>query len=238
MTGEFGATTPPRLHITVLTLFPRMLDGFLAEGMLRRAIGRGLVTISVRNLRDWSVDKRRSVDDRPFGGGAGMVMRCEPVFAAMEKLERNASTSALRIFPSPDGAPLSPTIARDLATYTHLIFLSGHYEGIDQRIRDTVIDREISVGDYVLSNGTIASAVIIDALIRFIPGVLGNAESVMEESFENGQLDFPQYTRPVDFRGMRVPDVLTSGDHAEIARWRRERQREKMERVRPDLLRG
>jgi tRNA (guanine37-N1)-methyltransferase len=221
------------MRIDVLTLFPRMLDGFLGESMLGRGQEANLLEIKVHNLRDWTTDKHRTTDDRPFGGGAGMVMKPEPVFAAIEQLQ---SPGCRRIYLTPDGVPLSPALAADLSRQSHLIMLSGHYEGIDQRIRDTVIDQEVSIGDYVLTNGTLAAAVLIDALARFIPGVLGEEKSLTHESFTSKLLDFPQYTRPAEFRGMSVPEVLLSGNHAEIERWRHARQEEKTRQVRPDLL--
>ena len=191
--------------IDILTLFPRMLDGFLAESILGKGIAAGHLVVNVHDLRAWSTDKHRTADDRPFGGGAGMVMKPEPVFAAMEQLQR---PGCRRIYLTPDGTPLSPALAQELAVQSHLIFLSGHYEGIDQRIRDTIIDQEISIGDYVLTNGTLAAAVAMDALARFIPGVLGEEKSLTHESFTSKLLDFPQYTRPAEFRGMSVPEVL------------------------------
>ena len=221
------------LTIDILTLFPRMLDGFLTESILGKGIEAGHLVVKVHDLRAWATDKHRTADDRPFGGGAGMVLKPEPVFAAIEQLR---TPGCRRIYLTPDGAPLSPAIAQELARETHLIFLSGHYEGIDQRIRDTVIDREISIGDYVLTNGTLAAAVVIDALARFIPGVLGEEKSLTHESFSSKLLDFPQYTRPAEFRGMSVPEVLLSGNHAEIEKWRHARQVEKTRQVRPDLL--
>ena len=221
------------LTIDVLTLFPRMLDGFLSESILGKGIAAGLLNVNVRDLRAWSTDKHRTADDRPFGGGAGMVLKPEPVFAAMEAVQ---TPGCRRIYLTPDGVPLSPTIAHRLSREQHLVFLSGHYEGIDQRIRDHIIDEEISIGDYVLTNGTLAAAVVIDALARFIPGVLGEEKSLTHESFTSKLLDFPQYTRPAEFRGMSVPEVLLSGNHAEIEKWRAARQREKTRLVRPDLL--
>jgi tRNA (guanine37-N1)-methyltransferase len=221
------------LSIDVLTLFPRMLDGFLAESILGKGVERGLLAVQVHDLRIWTTDKHRTADDRPFGGGAGMVLKPEPVFAAVEQLQ---TPGCRRIYLTPDGVPLSPALAEALSRETHLILLSGHYEGIDQRIRDCVIDQEISIGDYVLTNGTLAAAVVIDALCRFIPGVLGEEKSLTHESFTSKLLDFPQYTRPAEFRGMSVPEVLLSGNHAEIERWRQARQREKTRQVRPDLL--
>jgi tRNA (guanine37-N1)-methyltransferase len=220
-------------RIDVLTLFPGMLDGFLAESILGKGLERGLLSVKVHDLRGWTTDKHRTADDRPFGGGAGMVMKPEPVFAAIEELQ---SPGCKRIYLTPDGVPLSPALAASLAKETHLVLLSGHYEGIDQRIRDGAIDMEVSIGDYVLTNGTLAAAVLIDALSRFIPGVLGEEKSLTRESFTGKLLDFPQYTRPAEFRGMSVPEVLLSGNHAEIEKWRAARALEKTRQVRPDLL--
>lgn len=221
------------LHIDVLTLFPRMLDGFLAESILGKGIESGLLTVKVHDVRDWATSKHKNADDRPFGGGAGMVMKPEPVFAAIEQLQ---TPGCRRIYLTPDGVPYSQKLAGELAKETHLILLSGHYEGIDQRIRDKLIDQEISIGDYVLTNGTLPAAVVIDALARLIPGVLGEEKSLTHESFTGKLLDFPQYTRPAEFRGMSVPEVLLSGDHAKIEEWRNARRIEKTRQVRPDLL--
>src|SRR5690606_27630281 len=168
------------LHIDILTLFPRMLDGFLAESILGKGIAAGLVGVQVHDLRQWCTDKHRTADDRPFGGGAGMVMKPEPVFAAFEQLQ---TPGCHRVYLTPDGTPFSEPIARDFATREHLILLSGHYEGIDQRIREHLIDQEVSIGDYVLTNGTLPAAVVVDALARFIPGVLGEEKSLTHESF-------------------------------------------------------
>lgn len=221
------------LQIDVLTLFPRMLEGFLAESILGKAIEANLLGVGVHDVRAWCTDKHRNADDRPFGGGAGMVMKPEPVVAAIEQLQ---TPGCRRIYLTPDGVPYSEKIARELSTQSHIILLSGHYEGIDQRIRDTVIDQEISIGDYVLTNGTLPAAVVIDALARFIPGVLGDEKSLTHESFTGRFLDFPQYTRPAEFRGQSVPKVLLSGNHAEIEKWRHEKRVEKTRLVRPDLL--
>ena len=221
------------LRIDIITLFPRMLDGFLTESILGRGIEAGHLAVEVHDLRKWTTDKHRTADDRPFGGGAGMVLKPEPVFAAIEQLQ---TPGCRRIYLPPDGIPLSPALALDLSRQKHLVFLSGHYEGIDQRIRDGMIDQEISIGDYVLTNGTLAAAVVLDALARFIPGVLGEEKSLTHESFTNKLLDFPQYTRPAEFRSMSVPEVLLSGNHAEIEKWRHARQVEKTSSVRPDLL--
>lgn len=221
------------MRIDVLTLFPAMLDGYFAESMLGRAREAKLLEINVRNTRDWSTDKHKTTDDRPFGGGAGMVMKCEPIFAAIEELQ---TPGCRRIYLTPDGAPFTTAKAEELSKQQHLILLSGHYEGIDQRIRDTVIDEEISIGDYVLTNGTLAAAVVIDALARFIPGVLGEEKSLTSESFTRNLLDFPNYTRPAVYRGMSVPEVLLQGNHGEIEKWRHAQQLEKTAKIRPDLL--
>lgn len=220
------------MKIDILTLFPAMLDGFLSESMLGRARKSGLIDFQVHNLRDWATDKHQVTDDRPFGGGAGMVMKPEPVFAAVEALK----TPGCRVvFLTPDGQPLSPAIGERLSGEKHLILLSGHYEGIDQRIRDHLVDEEISIGDYVLTNGTLAAAVLVDVLCRFVPGFLGEEKSLTAESFTCNLLDFPQYTRPAEFRGWTVPEVLISGNHAHIEKWRLDQQIEKTRRLRPDL---
>ena len=221
------------LTIDVLTLFPRMLDGFLAESILGKALSAEKLSVNVRDLRQWCTDKHRTADDRPFGGGAGMVLKPEPTIAAIEALQ---SPGCRRIYLTPDGQPFSEPIARELATESHLVLLSGHYEGIDQRIRDEVIDQELSIGDYVLTNGTLAAAVVIDALARFIPGVLGEEKSLTHESFTGKLLDFPQYTRPAEFRSKSVPEVLLSGNHGEIEKWRLAQRIEKTRQVRPDLF--
>jgi tRNA (guanine37-N1)-methyltransferase len=221
------------LRIDVLTLFPRMLDGFLTESILGKGCAAGLLDVRVHDLRDWTLDKHRTADDRPFGGGAGMVLKPEPVFAAIEQVQ---TPGCRRVYLTPDGAPFSAALAQEFSALNHLVLLSGHYEGIDQRIRERMIDQEVSIGDYVLTNGTLAAAVVIDALSRFIPGVLGEEKSLTHESFSGKLLDFPQYTRPAEFRGMSVPEILLSGNHAEIEKWRQARALEKTRNVRPDLL--
>ncbi len=221
------------LQIDVLTLFPAMLDGVLAESILGRAIAGGRLGVRTHDLRAWTTDKHRTADDRPFGGGAGMVLKPEPAFAAIEQLQ---TPGCRRIYLTPDGEPLGEPLARELAGCDHLVLLSGHYEGVDQRIRDGLIDQEISIGDYVLTNGTLAAAVLIDALARFIPGVLGDENSLTAESFTGKLLDFPQYTRPAEFRGQSVPEVLLSGNHGEIEKWRLAQRIEKTRRIRPDLF--
>ncbi len=221
------------LKIDFLTLFPNMLSGFLGESMLARATEAGILELNVHDIRDWSTSKHKNVDDRPFGGGPGMLLMPEPIFAAIEALQ---SPECTRIYMCPDGEKLSPKIAAELAQKKHLIILSGHYEGIDQRVRDCIIDREISIGDYVLTNGTLPAAVLADTVARYVKGVLGEENSLTFDSFNDNLLSFPQYTRPANFRGMEVPKVLMSGNHAEIQRWRRQQQVEKTKLRRQDIL--
>jgi tRNA (guanine37-N1)-methyltransferase len=221
------------MKIDILTLFPAMLDGFLAESMVGRARESGLLDLKIHNIRDWAKDKHKVTDDRPFGGGAGMIMKPEPLFEAIEELRSPVSKT---VFLTPDGEPLSPTLAEETSKEEHLILLSGHYEGVDQRVRDELVDREISIGDYVLTNGTLAAAVLVDCFSRFIPGFLGEEKSLTHESFTGNLLDFPQYTRPADFRGLSVPEILLSGNHKQIEKWRHERRVDLTERRRPDLF--
>ncbi|MBC2602179.1 tRNA (guanosine(37)-N1)-methyltransferase TrmD [Puniceicoccus vermicola] len=221
------------MRFDVLTLFPAMLEGFLAESMVGKSIQRGIVEAAVHNLRDWTTDKHQITDDRPFGGGAGMVMKPEPIFSAIEELRSEQSTV---IYLAPDGEQLSHSLVMELAAKPHLILLSGHYEGIDERVRENLIDREISIGDYVLTNGTLPAAVLIDAVARQLPGVLGEAQSLEQDSFSDGLLGLPQYTRPAEFRGMKIPEVLLSGNHAKIEAWRQEQRRARTAKRRPDLL--
>ncbi len=221
------------MKIDVLTLFPRMLDGFLSESMMGRAQTNGIVEVKIHNLRDWAKGKHKQVDDRPFGGGAGMVVKPEPIFDAIEELQ---TPQTHRVYLAPDGERLTPEIAQSLAKKEHLLFLSGHYEGIDERARENLIDQEISIGDYVLTNGTLAAAVAIDCLCRFLPGFLGEEKSLTSESFQGSLLDFPQFTRPAVFRDMPIPEVLLSGNHAEIEKWRQREREERTRKRRPDLL--
>lgn len=223
------------MHVDIITLFPKMLEGFLAESILGNAITEGKVAVELHNLRDWAQHKHNVVDDYPFGGGAGMLLKPEPLFRAIREV-KGASEKAHVVYLSPDGEQLSSGLARELATYEHLIFVSGHYEGIDQRVRDYAVDREVSIGDYILTNGTLAAAVVLDAVSRFIPGVLGEEKSLTQDAFNDNLLSFPQYTRPADFEGMTVPEILLSGNHEAIKRWRREKQLEKTQQLRPDLL--
>ncbi len=224
------------LKIDILTLFPKMISGFFSESILGRACSKNLINVKIHDIRDWAKNKHKRVDDRPFGGGAGMLMAPQPVFDAIESVSENDVVPDEIIYLCPDGEPLTNEIAKELSTKNRLILLSGHYEGIDQRIRDALITREISIGDYVLTNGTIAAAVLVDCISRQIPGVLGEEKSMTSDSFNEKILSYPQSTRPELFREMPVPPVLLSGNHAEIQKWRRERQIEKTQIRRPDLL--
>jgi len=224
------------LKIDLISLFPQMLDGFLQESMMKRATTLGAVEFNTIDLRNFATDKHRTTDDRPFGGGPGMVLKPEPLAAAIQSVRTPQSHV---IFMTPQGTPFKQENARRLAnSQQHLIFICGHYEGIDERIRETLIDEEISIGDYVLTNGVLAAAVVTDAVVRLLPGVLGGgAAAVEEESFsETGLLDYPQYTRPPLFNEMAVPEILFSGDHGKIAQWRLDQSKKRTQHCRPDLL--
>ena len=221
------------LRFDVLSLFPETLKGFTSESIIGRACEHALIDVQSLDLRNWAEGRHRVTDDRPFGGGAGMVLKPEPIFAAVEEL-RGPDSKVL--YMAPDGDSLCREVCQELAEESHLIILSGHYEGLDQRVRDELVDREISVGDFVLTNGALAAATLIDSVSRFVPGVLGDEVSLSQDTFTAGRLSFPQYTRPADFRGMKVPEVLLSGDHGAIARWREEQMTEKTLERRPDLL--
>ena len=225
----------PVLRFDVLSLFPKTIEGFTEESILGKAIDRGLLEINSLDLRRWAKGKHREADDRPFGGGAGMVLKPEPLFDAIEEISYESTTV---VYMAPDGEPLSTPLARELSESQHLLLISGHYEGIDQRVRDEVVDREISIGDYVLTNGALPATVLIDAVARQVPGVLGDEESLTDESFENNLLAHPQYTRPAEYRGMKVPEVLLSGNHKEISKWRQEKRMERTANLRPDLFKA
>ena len=220
------------MKIDVLTLFPEMFTGALDVSIVARARKSGRLDLQIRNLRDWTHDRHKKVDDSPFGGGPGMVLKPEPVFEAVEAL---AGTGTRVVMMAPTGRPFTQAIARELAGLEHLLFLCGSYEGFDERIR-TLVQDELSIGDYVLTNGGLPAMVVIDAVTRLIPGVLGDDESAIDESFSHGLLEYPHYTRPAEFRGMKVPEVLMSGNHAEIEKWRREQARVRTKDRRPDLL--
>ena len=225
----------PVLRFDVLSLFPKTIEGFTEESILGKAIDRGLLEINSLDLRRWAKGKHREADDRPFGGGSGMVLKPEPLFDAIEEISNESTTV---VYMAPDGEPLTTPLARELSESQHLLLISGHYEGIDQRVRDEVVDREISIGDYVLTNGALPATVLIDAVARQVPGVLGDEESLTDESFENNLLAHPQYTRPAEYRGMKVPEVLLSGNHQEISKWRQEKRMERTAALRPDLLKA
>ncbi len=220
------------MKIDVLTLFPGICDGALAESMIGRARRRGLVDLNFHDIRDWAENKHRRVDDAPFGGGAGMVMTPGPAVRAVEAV---AKPGARVVFLTPQGAPFDQAAARRLASDEHLVLLCGHYEGIDHRVVDLCVDEELSIGDYVLTNGALAAAVVIDAVTRLLPGVLGDERSAIDESFAEGLLEAPHYTRPAEFRDLRVPEVLLGGHHGEIERWRRQQSIERTRTMRPDL---
>lgn len=221
------------MKIDVLTLFPAMFAGPLDESIIKRARKNGLLELQIHDLRKWTHDRHKTVDDRPFGGGPGMLMKPEPLFEAVEELRR---TNTKVILLSPSGRKFSQTIARELSLEQDLLLVTGHYEGFDERVRETLADDELSIGDYVLTNGALPAMVVIDAVTRLLPGVLGDDQSSHDESFSHGLLEYPQYTRPAEFRGMKVPDVLVSGNHAEIEKWRCEQAKERTKDIRPDLL--
>jgi tRNA (guanine37-N1)-methyltransferase len=221
------------MKIDVLTLFPAMFAGPLDESIIKRAREAGRLELAIYNLRDYAHDRHKTVDDRPFGGGPGMLLKPEPIFEAVESLARENTRVILL---SPSGRPFTQAIAQELAGLEHLLLVSGHYEGFDERVREQLADDELSIGDYVLTNGALPVMVIIDAVTRLLPGVLGDENSARDDSFSRGLLEYPQYTRPAEFRGMKAPEVLLSGNHAEIARWRAERALLRTKERRPDLL--
>ncbi len=225
------------MRIDIVTIFPEIAQGPLHTSILGRAVASGRVEIRIHDLRDFTTDRHRQVDDLPYGGGPGMVMKPEPFFAAVSHLKTEGSKVLLM---TPQGRPFRQSLAVELSRETHLILLCGHYEGVDHRVVEALVDEEISIGDYVLTNGTIAAAVVVDAVVRLLPGVLGDDRSTEEESFsgDGKLLEAPHYTRPAEFAGMSVPEVLLSGNHGAIAAWRRERARERTQANRPDLLAG
>jgi len=221
------------MQIDILTLFPKMFENILGESMLKIAQNKGLVEINVRNLRDWTDDAHRTADDKPFGGGPGMVMKVEPVYRALEELK--ALKKARVILLTPQGKKLDQKTVKRLAKVKRLVLICGHYEGVDERICE-LADEEVSIGDYILTCGELPALVVIDAITRLIPGVLGHDDSVKNESFENNLLEYPQYTRPAEFKGMKVPDVLLSGNHKNIERWRSDEALKRTLKRRPDLM--
>ena len=226
------------MRIDVLTLFPEMFSGYLGQSLLKRAIDAGIVEVAVHNIRDWAQGKHRQVDDRPFGGGPGMVLMPEPVVDSVESVQGQGDAPGHLVYLSPQGRPLDQTIVTELAGHKRLILLCGRYEGIDQRAIDLLKPDELSIGDFILGGGEVAAMVVIDAVVRLVPGVLGDDESNKQDSFSGDPplLEFAQYTRPREYRGMTVPDVLMSGNHEEIARWRQEQKIERTRERRADLL--
>jgi tRNA (guanine37-N1)-methyltransferase len=221
------------MRIDILTLFPEICRAPLNESMMKRAQESGALRLRIHNLREWTTDKHHIVDDAPYGGGQGMVMKPEPVFAAVESLLTDSSKVVLM---TPQGRKLDQPMAREFSAEEHLIIVCGHYEGIDHRVVDHLADAEISIGDYVLTNGAIAAVVFVDAVARLLPDVLGHEQSALDDSFSNGLLEAPQYTRPAEFLGWKVPEILLSGNHEEIVAWRKSEARRRTRENRPDLL--
>jgi len=226
------------MDISVITVFPEIFHAYLGESIMGRAVEKGLVEFSVLNLRDFALDRHRTVDDAPYGGGPGMVMKPEPVAAAVESATSDG-LDTLTVMVTPQGEPFTQAVAEELSREKRrLLFLCGRYEGMDDRVREAFADRELSIGDYVLTGGELPALVIIDAVVRLLPGAVGDEGSLAEESFSWGILDYPHYTRPPEWRGMRAPDVLLSGNHREVARWRRKEALRRTLARRPDLLKG
>jgi len=224
------------MKIDIVTIFPGMLQGPLSEGIVARAIARGIIDLRVHDLRDFTTDRHRVVDDVPFGGGPGMVLKPEPLFTAVDAIREQRGTPTAVLLTSPDGERLTHAVAERLSRLEHIVVLCGRYEGVDERVREHLATEVISIGDYVVSGGELPALVIVDAVARLIPGVVGDESSVTGDTFVRGLLDFPQYTRPAEYRGYSVPPVLLSGHHAEIEKWRREQALERTRRLRPDLL--
>jgi tRNA (guanine37-N1)-methyltransferase len=225
------------MRIDVLTLFPDMFTGFLGGSIVKRALQAGVADVRLHNFRRFSQDRHHSVDDAPFGGGPGMVLAPDPIFQAVEHVRSEVGEAPL-VYLSPKGERFTQGLAGELSGWPSLILLCGRYEGVDQRVVDHLVDREISAGDFVLSGGEVAAMVVVDAVVRLLPGALGDGASADDESFSAGLLEYPQYTRPAEFRGWRVPDVLLSGDHEAIRRWRREKSVQETQKKRPDLIAG
>ncbi|MYE05719.1 MAG: tRNA (guanosine(37)-N1)-methyltransferase TrmD [Chloroflexi bacterium] len=223
------------MRIDVITIFPPLLAGAFEHSIIKRARDGGIVDIQIHDLREYTDDRHRTVDDSPYGGGAGMVMKPEPWFRAVESLRPQGNPGHVVLL-TPQGRRLEQRLVQEMATEERLIILCGRYEGVDERIREHLVDDEVSIGDYILSGGEPAAAVLVDAVVRLQPGALGSSHSVVEESFSDGLLEYPQYTRPPEFRGWRVPEILLSGDHGAVERWRREQQIERTRTRRPDLL--
>ncbi|MDO3680790.1 tRNA (guanosine(37)-N1)-methyltransferase TrmD [Paenibacillus ehimensis] len=226
------------MRIDVLTLFPAMFEGVFTSSILGKAREKGLVGLNTVNFRDYANNKHNTVDDYPYGGGGGMVLKPEPLFAAVEDVTSGLESKPRVILMCPQGEPFSQKKAEELAAERHLIFICGHYEGYDERIREHLVTDELSIGDYVLTGGELPAMVVIDSVVRLLPGVLGNETSAVTDSFSTGLLEYPHYTRPANFRGWEVPEVLISGHHGNIEEWRRKQSLERTWRKRPDLLEG
>lgn len=224
------------MHIDILTLFPQMLEGFLNSSILKRAFEKGQFQYELINFRDFSTDKHKKVDDYPYGGGAGMVLTPQPIFSAVDYAKKQRNTNPRVILMCPQGETYTQEKAEELATEEHLIIICGHYEGYDERIRKYLVTDEISIGDYVLTSGEIGALVVVDSVVRLLPNVLGNQRSAKEDSFSTGLLEHPHYTRPANFNGMKVPEVLLQGNHAEIERWRKKMSLKRTYERRPDLI--
>jgi tRNA (guanine37-N1)-methyltransferase len=229
---------PAAMRIDVLTLFPEIFSGYLGQSLVKRAVDAGVLEIRVHNIRDWARGKQRQVDDRPFGGGPGMVLRPEPVVESVEAVQRDGEAPGHLVLLTPQGRPLNQRVVEELAGVRRLVLICGRYEGVDQRAIDLLEPDELSIGDYILGGGEVAAMVVIDAVARLVPGVLGDEESNKQDSFSGDPplLEFPQYTRPREYRGLTVPDVLMTGNHREIARWREQQQLERTRDRRSDLL--
>lgn len=224
------------MRIDVLTLFPGIFAGPLDESILKRAREAGILDINLHNIRDWAPDRHHVVDDTPYGGGAGMVMKPEPIFAAVEAVRALAEPAGRVVLLTPQGRVFNQALASELAAEARLLLLCGRYEGVDERVREHLVDDEISIGDYVLGGGELPALVVIETVARHVPGVLGSEESLAHESHSGGLLEYPQYTRPAEFRGWKVPDVLLSGHHGEVEKWREQQRLERTRQRRPDLL--
>ncbi len=226
------------MRIDVLTLFPGMFPSVFGESIIKRAQDKGLVDIEMTNIRDYADNKHNNVDDKPYGGGPGMVLMCQPIFDAVEAVSSQGDPVDEIILMTPQGRPLSQGLAQELSGKKRIMLIAGHYEGFDERIRENLATMEISVGDYILSGGEIASMVVVDAVTRLLPGVLGDDKSNVDESFSENLLEYPHYTRPAEYRGLKVPDVLLSGNHAMIEQWRQEQSIKRTQERRPDIMPG